>query len=123
MKGLAASFPRTPRIGRVLFRMPITSPSSVSAVTSKQSGAPRRHSKYRDAHFRNGRHTGDALPDGSRMTAGLTDRHGIPFGTWQHRYIDWFRDLGFLQEPGIETKAAKDIESFLKQPENRGRRN
>ena len=25
-------------------------------------------------------------------------------------------DLGFLQKPGIETKAAKDIETFLAQP-------
>jgi endo-1,4-beta-xylanase len=72
--------------------------------------------------YGNGRHPGDALPDGSRMTAGLTDRNGIPFGTWQHRYIDWFRDLGFLQKPNLETKAARDIEAFLKQPERRNRR-
>lgn len=66
--------------------------------------------------YGNGRHPGDALPDGSRMTGGLTDRNGIPFGTWQFRFIDWFRDLGFLQKPGIETKAAKDIAAFLSQP-------
>ncbi len=71
--------------------------------------------------YGNGRHPGDPLPDGSRMTAGLTDRHGIPFGTWQFRFIDWFRDLGFLQKPALETKAAKDIEAFLKQPERRRR--
>jgi endo-1,4-beta-xylanase len=58
--------------------------------------------------YGNGRHPGDPLPDGSRMTGGLTDRGGIPFGTWQDRFIDWFRDLGFLQKPGVETKAAKD---------------
>lgn len=40
---------------------------------------------------------------------GLTDRNGIPFGTWQFRFIDWFRDLGFLQKPGVETKAARDV--------------
>ena len=50
--------------------------------------------------YGNGRHPGDALPDGSHMSGGLTDRNGIPFGTWQYRFIDWFRDLGFLQKPG-----------------------
>jgi acetyl esterase/lipase len=66
--------------------------------------------------YGNGRHPGDALPDGSRMTGGLTDRGDTPFGTWQYRYIDWFRDLGFLQKPGMETKAAKDTAAFLSQP-------
>ncbi len=46
--------------------------------------------------YANGRHPGDPLRDGSHMTGGLTDRKGIPFGTWQYRFIDWFRDLGFL---------------------------
>jgi len=66
--------------------------------------------------YGNGRHPGDPLSDGSRMTGGLTDRNGIPFGTWQYRYIDWFRDLGFLQKPGVETKAAKDVATFVSQP-------
>ena len=66
--------------------------------------------------YGNGRHPGDPLPDGSRMSGGLTDRNDTPFGTWQLRFIDWFRDLGFLQKPGVETKAAKDIAAFLKQP-------
>jgi len=66
--------------------------------------------------YGNGRHPGDALSDGSRMTGGLTDRNGMPFGTWQHRFIDWFRDLGFLQKPGVETKAAKDIATYVSQP-------
>jgi endo-1,4-beta-xylanase len=66
--------------------------------------------------YGNGRHPGDPLSDGSRMSGGLTDRSGTPFGTWQYRYIDWFRDLGFLQKPGVETKAAKDIAVFLSQP-------
>jgi acetyl esterase/lipase len=56
-----------------------------------------------------GRHPGDPLPDGSRMSGGLTDRNDTPYGTWQYRFIDWFRDLGFLQKPGVETKAAKDV--------------
>jgi acetyl esterase/lipase len=55
--------------------------------------------------YGNGRHAG-----------GLSDRNDIPFGTWQYRYIDWFRDLGFLQKPGVETKAARDIAVFLTQP-------
>ena len=72
--------------------------------------------------YGNGRHPGDPLPDGSRMSGGLTHRNGIPFGTWQDRYMDWFRDLGFLQKPGVETKAAKDIVAFVSQPQRGGRR-
>jgi acetyl esterase/lipase len=45
-----------------------------------------------------GRHPGDPLPDGSHMSGGLTDRNDTPFGTWQFRFIEWFRDLGFLQK-------------------------
>ena len=66
--------------------------------------------------YGNGRHPGDPLPDGSRMTGGLTDRNDTPFGTWQFRYIDWFRELGFLQKPGVETKAARDIAAFMSAP-------
>ena len=66
--------------------------------------------------YGNGRHPGDPLPDGSRMTGGLTDRNDTPFGTWQLRYIDWFRELGFLQKPGVETKAARDIAAFVNAP-------
>ena len=66
--------------------------------------------------YGNGRHPGDPLPDGSRMSGGLTDRNDTPFGTWQYRFIDWFRDLGFLGKPGVETKAAKDTAAFLSRP-------
>lgn len=66
--------------------------------------------------YGNGRHPGDPLSDGTRMTGGLTDRKGIPLGTWQYRFVDWFRDLGFLDKAGAETKAAKDIATFLTQP-------
>jgi acetyl esterase/lipase len=66
--------------------------------------------------YANGRHPGDLLRDGSHMSGGLSDRNGTPFGTWQFRFIDWFRDLGFLQKPGIESKAARDIDFFMKQP-------
>jgi len=61
--------------------------------------------------YANGRHPGDLLRDGNRMSGGLSDRNGTSFGTWQFRFIDWFRDLGFLQMPGIETKAAKTSSS------------
>lgn len=37
---------------------------------------------------------------------GLKDRGGLPFGTWQDRFIDWFRDLGFLQTPAAAQRAA-----------------
>ncbi|MCA9128535.1 MAG: alpha/beta hydrolase [Planctomycetales bacterium] len=66
--------------------------------------------------YGNGYHPGDR---GS--TGGLTHRNGIPFGTWHHRFIEWFDDLGFLTEPGSETKAARDIEEFLSQPPRAGR--
>jgi endo-1,4-beta-xylanase len=66
--------------------------------------------------YANGRHPGDALPDGSHMTGGLTYRNFTPYGTWQDRFIDWFRDLGFLDKPGVETKAAKDIQAYLTRP-------
>lgn len=65
--------------------------------------------------YGNGKHPGDALSDGTRMSGGLTYRNGIPFGTWQDRYMDWFKDLGFLQKSGTETKAARDIDAFTTQ--------
>ena len=66
--------------------------------------------------YGNGRHPGDPLPEGGNMTGGLTDRNDMPFGTWQFRFIDWFRDLGFLQKPGVETKAARDVATRLANP-------
>ena len=47
---------------------------------------------------------------------GLKTRDGAPFGTWQDRSIDWFRDLGFLGKPGVETKAAQDVAAHLAAP-------
>jgi len=44
---------------------------------------------------------------------GLKDRDGAPFGTWQDRFVDWFRDLGFLAKPGVETKAARDVAAHV----------
>ena len=60
--------------------------------------------------YANGHHPG------SGSTGGLTDRGNTPYGTWQLRFIEWFRDLGFLQKPGVETKAAQDIATYEKQP-------
>lgn len=65
--------------------------------------------------YGHGRHPGEVMPDGSRMAAGLADRAGIPFGKWQDRFVDWFRDLGFLQKPGLETKAAREVAAFAAQ--------
>lgn len=48
---------------------------------------------------------------------GLKDRNDTPFGTWQFRYIDWFRDLGFFGKPGVETQAAKDVAARMAQPQ------
>ena len=47
---------------------------------------------------------------------GLKDRGDTPFGTWQLRFIDWFRDLGFLGKPGVETKAARDVATHVSPP-------
>jgi acetyl esterase/lipase len=47
---------------------------------------------------------------------GLNYRDGTAFGSWQDRFVDWFRDLGFFQKPGVETLAAKDVEAFAKLP-------
>lgn len=66
--------------------------------------------------YGNGRHPGDALPEGGNMSGGLTDRNGIPLGTWPLRFIDWFRDLGFLQKPGVETRAARDAANRAANP-------
>ena len=66
--------------------------------------------------YGNGRHPGDPLPEGGNMTGGLSDRNGTPFGTWQYRFIDWFRDIGFMQKPGVETKAARDVAARAANP-------
>jgi endo-1,4-beta-xylanase len=47
---------------------------------------------------------------------GFKDRGGTPFGTWPDRFIDWFRDLGFLGKPGVETKAARDVQAHVAAP-------
>ena len=67
---------------------------------------------------------GNGHHPGSGSTGGLTDRLDTPYGTWQFRFIDWFRDLGFLQKPGLETQAAKDVAAYVSNPPRvRGQRN
>jgi endo-1,4-beta-xylanase len=60
---------------------------------------------------------------GNGVHAGaLRDREGTPFGTWEFRFIDWYRDLGFLQQSGVETKAAKDVSDRVNKPPREGKR-
>lgn len=57
-----------------------------------------------------------------RHGGSIGSRDGIPFGTWSDRFMDWFRDLGFLGKPGVETQAAKDVADFAKRkPKQSGR--
>src|SRR4029079_9087811 len=44
---------------------------------------------------------------------GLKDREGTPFGTWQDRFVDWFRDLGFLWQPRGEMDAARELSAHV----------
>ncbi|HEY3912925.1 MAG TPA: alpha/beta hydrolase [Verrucomicrobiae bacterium] len=103
---------------------PIPTNCPPSFIVCGGSGDP-QHARWADDYFAamlraripnvemhiygRGRHPGGDLGNGAHMTGGLTDRNGTPYGTWQYRFIDWFRDLGFLQKPGIETQAAKDV--------------
>lgn len=65
---------------------------------------------------------GNGFHPGTRgATGGLTHRNGIPFGKWPDRFIEWADDLGFLNEPGGETKAARDSIEFVSQPPGRPR--
>lgn len=38
----------------------------------------------------------------------------IPAGTWRERFVEWFRDLGFLGAPNTPTKAATDVADYAK---------
>jgi endo-1,4-beta-xylanase len=64
--------------------------------------------------YARGHHPGDKVgPDEPPSTGGLTDRGFIAYGKWPDRFIEWFRDLGFLGKPGVETQAAKDVEANM----------
>ena len=68
--------------------------------------------------YARGHHPGDKVgPDEPPSTGGLSNRGGIAYGTWQERYLEWMRDLGFLGKPGVETQAAKDVAANLTRPE------
>ena len=68
--------------------------------------------------YARGHHPGDRVgPDEPPSTGGLTDRGFTAYGTWQDRYIEWMRDLGFLGKPGVETQAAKDVAANVARPE------
>ena len=43
---------------------------------------------------------------------GLSNRGGLPFGSWQDRFIHWYTELGFLGPAGVETKARRDVRDF-----------
>ncbi len=67
--------------------------------------------------YARGHHPGDKVgPDEPPSTGGLTNRGFIAYGKWPDRFIDWFRDLGFLGKPGVETQAAKDVATNLNRP-------
>jgi endo-1,4-beta-xylanase len=64
--------------------------------------------------YARGHHPGDKTrPDEPPSSGGLSDRGFIAYGKWPERYLDWFKDLGFMQAPGIETQAAKDVAANL----------
>ncbi len=64
--------------------------------------------------YARGHHPGDKVAaDEPPTTGGLTNLGGISYGTWPARFLDWFHDLGFLNKPGVETQAAKDVAASL----------
>ncbi len=64
--------------------------------------------------FARGHHPGDKVgPDEPPASGGISDRGFIAYGKWQERFLDWFRDLGFLGKPGVETQAAIDVAANL----------
>jgi acetyl esterase/lipase len=67
-----------------------------------------------------GAHPGSSDLEGQRWNGGLSDRNGHPYGTWQFRFMDWLKDLGFLTPSGTPTKAAKDVDIHVKNPPRQG---
>jgi acetyl esterase/lipase len=64
--------------------------------------------------YARGHHPGDKVAPGEPPSSGgVSDRGFIAYGTWPNRFIDWFKDLGFMDRPGVETQAAKDVEANL----------
>ncbi len=70
--------------------------------------------------YARGRHPGDKTGPGEPPATGsISNMGGIPFGTWSARYLDWFRDLGFLNQPGVVTRAAQDVTASLGRKPNK----
>ena len=102
----------TPFRGGAEVAIPDDAPPSFIACGGVGDAVPRRlggrvlrrvsaraHPEPRDAHLRQRPPSGRSrCPEGGNMTGGLTDRNGMPLGTWQFRFIDWFRDLGIHAE-------------------------
>jgi endo-1,4-beta-xylanase len=64
--------------------------------------------------YARGHHPGQSVGPGEPpSTAGVTDRGFIAYGSWPDRFLEWFRDLGFLNRPGVETQAAIDVAANL----------
>jgi endo-1,4-beta-xylanase len=64
--------------------------------------------------YARGHHPGDKVAPGEPPSSGgVSDRGFIAYGTWPNRFIDWFKDLGFMDAPGVETQAAKDVAANL----------
>jgi acetyl esterase/lipase len=64
--------------------------------------------------YARGHHPGDKVAPGEPPSSGgVSDRGFIAYGTWPSRFIDWFKDLGFMDRPGVETQAAKDVAANL----------
>lgn len=64
--------------------------------------------------YARGHHPGDKVGPGEPPATGsISNMGGLPYGTWSARFLDWFRDLGFLGQPGVVTQAAKDVAASL----------
>lgn len=65
--------------------------------------------------YARGHHPGDKVgADEPPATGAMSNMGGISYGTWSARFLDWLRDLGFLNQPGVETQAARDVAANLK---------
>ncbi len=107
-QGRAAGVHRQRRLGR-------SRPRDLGDGLLRGDAAARR-AEHRDAPLRQRPPPRRRAARRQPQSGGLTDRGDIPLGTWQARFVDWFRDLGFLQKPGVETKAAKDVAAFVATP-------
>jgi endo-1,4-beta-xylanase len=64
--------------------------------------------------YARGHHPGDKVAPGEPpATGGLASRGNMAMNSWDDRFVDWLRDLGFLEKPGIETQAARDVAANL----------